>query len=101
MKNNKPAALAIAVPFASVLVFGTASDAIARCSQQFSHTTCSGFGPWQKCTNIFKTVCSEPVVKHPGNAGPVPYNYSTAVQHGIIKPMAVRSCAQFVNGRCP
>ncbi len=41
-----------------LLIVISVSSAQAACSQQFSHTTCSGWGPMQKCTNHFKTVCT-------------------------------------------
>jgi hypothetical protein len=37
-------------------------QATAGCHQVFSNTTCSGWGPAQRCTNHFRTVCDAPVL---------------------------------------
>ena len=42
---------------AALLQFAMVTPAQAACQQVFVNTTCSGWGPLQKCTNHFRTVC--------------------------------------------
>jgi hypothetical protein len=61
--------VAVATLVLGASVVGLSSAAEAACRQVFSHTTCSGFGPWQKCQNHNKTVCDAPAARIAPSAG--------------------------------
>jgi hypothetical protein len=69
--------LLVASAVAATSLFA-ASGANAACRQQFSHTTCSGFGPWQKCVNHNKTVCDAPRIET--RVAPQPPQNRVAIQ---------------------
>jgi hypothetical protein len=61
--------VAVATLVLGASVTGLSSAAEAACRPVFSHTTCSGFGPWQKCQNHNKTVCDAPAARIAPSAG--------------------------------
>jgi hypothetical protein len=61
--------VAVATLVLGASIVGLSSAAEAACRQVFSHTTCSGFGPWQKCQNHNKTVCDAPAARIAPSAG--------------------------------
>src|SRR5688572_22485357 len=78
--------IALRLVLSTVALIGVVSQADAACRQVFSHTTCTGWGPMQKCVNHFRQQCDAPkmVAPVPRMLPPPPSNIAKPTVGGRV-----------------